>query len=89
MTKYLLLVLLLATQLQLATSNYYFLSPPFPPTAFEEQHYEVRFRVRGMLHPTFTYENLPDFLSGTTDGVVSGTPLESGTYRFSLSYSNG
>jgi hypothetical protein len=63
MYKNLLIVLLIAAAFHPALG--YFLSPPFPPTAFTAQYYEVGFRVRGLSHPTFTFENLPDFFTGS------------------------
>ena len=89
MIRYLLAAFLLTAHLQIVTSSDSFLSPPFPPTAFEEQYYEVRFRVRGLSFPTFTYQNLPSFFSGSESGVVSGTPYLSGTFKFTVSYTDG
>lgn len=37
----------------------HFLTPAFPPTAHQNQYYSVRYRVRGLDNPTFTFENLP------------------------------
>ncbi len=65
------------------------MSPPFPPTGFYQQYYEVRFRVRGLNNPTFTFDNLPNFFTGSADGVVSGTPNITGTFKFSISYTEG
>ena len=84
-TKLIIALLLVSS---IAASDY-FLSPQFPPTAFIEQHYEVRFRVRGMPYPTFTFTNLPDFFSGTETGIVSGTPTLTGTFKFGVSFTNG
>ncbi len=86
MFKYLVAVLLLTSGLQSVAAQDYFLSPPFPPTAFFEQYYEVRFRVRGMLAPSFTFENLPDFFTGSSTGIVSGIPTVTGTFRFAIKY---
>ena len=83
MSKYLLAVLLLV-----AVANCYFLSPQYLPTAFTEQYYEVRYRVRGMPHAKLTFTNLPDFLTANENGVVSGTPTITGTFRFNIAYSN-
>ena len=81
--KYLVLAVLLAA---VAHS---FLTPPYLPTAFTEQYYEARYRVRGMPHAEFTFTNLPDWLSGSKDGIISGTPDVTGTFRFNVAYSNG
>lgn len=66
-----------------------FLSPAYPSTAFYQQYYETRFRVRGLTHPTFTFENLPSFFTGSEDGVVSGTPDITGTFRITIKYTDG
>jgi hypothetical protein len=79
MFKYLIAVLLLTATIQQDASI--FLTPPYPPTAFYQQYYEVRFRVRGLDAPTFKFDNLPNFLSGSTDGVLSGTPNITGTFK--------
>ena len=86
MFKYLLAVLLLTASV---TSQDYFLTPPYLPTGFTEQYYEARYRVRGMPHAEFSFENLPDFLKGSADGIVSGTPEVTGTFRFTVSYTDG
>lgn len=88
MFKYLTLLLLLAANLHLAQSQDFFLSPPYPPTGFYQQYYELRFRVRGISFPTYTFTNLPSFFAGSKDGVVSGTPNVTGTFRFTISYSD-
>jgi hypothetical protein len=85
MIKYLIALLLVTATVQQET----FLSPPIPPTAFYQQYYQVIFRVRGFNAPTFTFENLPNFFVGTTEGVVSGTPNITGTFRIGVSYTDG
>ena len=67
----------------------YFLSPPLLPTAFEEQYYEVRYRVRGLPYASFTFDNLPSFLKGSKNGIVSGTPTITGTFRFTVKFADG
>jgi hypothetical protein len=62
MYKYLIAILLITTTIQ---GDTLFLSPTYPPTAFYQQFYEVRFRVIGLNNPTFTFTNLPDFLKGS------------------------
>lgn len=88
MFKYLTLLLLLAANIHLAQSQELFLSPPYPPTGFYQQYYEVRFRVRGLSFPAYTFTNLPSFFAGSKDGVVSGTPNVTGTFRFTISYAD-
>lgn len=87
MIKYLIAALLLTVTLQQGSPL--FLTPTYPSTAFYQQYYEVRFRVVGLTVPTFTFTGLPSFLKGTTDGVVSGTPDATGTYKVGLSYTDG
>jgi hypothetical protein len=87
MFKYLIAVLLISVSLQQGATL--FLSPPFPPTAFYQQYYEVRFRVRGLITPNFTFDNLPNFFAGSEDGDISGTPNVTGTFRFTVSYTDG
>ena len=86
MFKYLVAVLLLTATIQ---DDSLFLSPPYPPTAFYQQYYEVIFRVRGLRGPTFTFDNLPTFFTGSQDGGVSGTPNVTGTFKFTVSYTDG
>lgn len=86
MFKYLVAVLLLTATIQ---DDSLFLSPPYPPTAFYQQYYEVIFRVRGLNGPAFTFDNLPNFFSGSADGGVSGTPNVTGTFKFTVSYTDG
>ena len=65
MSKNLGLVVLLAVFALASAEHHLFLSPAYPPTAFYEQYYEVRFRVRGLNHPSFNFDNLPSFLEGS------------------------
>ena len=87
MFKYLVAVLLLSATIQQDASV--FLTPPYPPTAFYQQYYEVRFRVRGLDAPTFKWDNLPNFLAGNDDGVLAGTPNITGTFKISITYTDG
>lgn len=66
-----------------------FLSPLYPPTAFEGQYYEVRFRVRGLDFPQFTFKGLPDCFKGTADGVIQGIPKGPGSYAVLVGYGSG
>lgn len=86
MYKYLIAILLITSSLQ---QDVLFLTPTYPPTAFAEQFYEVRFRVIGLTNPTFTFANLPSFLKGSESGVVSGTPTSTGTFKVTVSYTDG
>jgi len=65
---------LLITCLLVAAASNYYLTPAFPPTAYQNQFYNVRFRVRGLDDPVFTFEGLPKSLSGNAAGVISGIP---------------
>jgi hypothetical protein len=85
MIKYLIALLLVSASVQQTL----FLSPPFPPTAYFQQYYEVIFRVRGLDGPTFSYNNLPNFFTGSANGVVSGTANITGTFKFTISYTDG
>jgi len=74
--------------LAVATSTVY-LTPAYPPTAYQNQFYSVRFRVRGLDDPVFTYEGLPKSLSGNSDGVLSGIPLIPGSFSIVIKYRAG
>jgi hypothetical protein len=86
MYKYLIAILLITSTIQ---GDHLFLTPTYPPTAFVEQLYEVRFRVIGLSNPTFTFTNLPDFLKGSEQGVLSGTPTSTGTFKVNIAYTDG
>lgn len=85
MLKYSILALLLVVSLQQS----FFLSPLYPPTAFEGQYYEVRFRVRGMDFPHFSFKGLPDCFNGSADGVISGIPKGPGSYAVLVQFRSG
>jgi len=70
MSKNLFIVCLLVAAV---TSNL-FLTPAFPPTAYQNQFYNIKFRVRGLDDPVFTFEGLPKQLKGSANGVISGIP---------------
>ena len=74
--------------LAVATSAVY-LTPAYPPTAYQNQFYSVRFRVRGLDDPVFTYEGLPKSLSGNSEGVLSGIPLIPGSFAIVIKYRAG
>lgn len=85
MSKSLLLVCLLLA----AVSSAVYLTPAYPSTAYQNQFYSVRFRVRGMDDPIFTFEGLPKSLSGNSNGVISGTPLTAGSFSVLIKYMSG
>jgi hypothetical protein len=74
--------------LAIATSAVY-LSPAYPPTAYQNQFYSARFRVRGLDDPIFSYEGLPKSLSGSSDGVISGIPNTPGSFSIVIKYRAG
>ena len=85
MLKYSILALLLVVSLQQSL----YLSPLYPPTAFEGQYYEVRFRVRGLDYPQFTFKGLPECFKASSDGVITGIPRGAGSYAVLVAYTNG
>lgn len=85
MIKYIIAALLIVLTIQ----QNYFLSPLYPPTAFEGQYYEVRFRVRGLDYPQFSFKGLPDCFKTTNDGIISGVPRGPGSYPVIISYGSG
>jgi len=81
---------LLAICLLLAVaSSALFLTPANPPTAYQNQFYSVRFRVRGLDEPLFSFEGLPKSLTGTSDGLLSGIPTEAGSITITIKYKSG
>jgi len=71
-------------------SSTVFLTPAYPPTAYQNQFYSVRFRTRGMDDPIFSFEGLPKSLKGDSNGLVSGTPEVAGSFSVLIKYrSNG
>lgn len=81
---------LLAICLLLAVaSSALFLTPANPPTAYQNQFYSVRFRVRGLDEPVFSFEGLPQSLSGTSDGLISGIPSVAGSITIIIKYKSG
>jgi hypothetical protein len=85
MLKYSILALLVVVSLQQS----YFLSPLYPPTAFEGQYYEVRFRVRGLDFPQLSFKGLPDCFKSTSEGVISGIPKGPGSYAVLVGFGSG
>ena len=72
-----------------AVTSTYFITPANPPTAYQNQFYSVRFRVRGLDDPVFTFEGLPKSLNGNADGVISGIPSEAGSVSILIKYRSG
>ena len=54
-----------------AVTSAVYLSPAYPPTAYQNQFYSVRFRVRGIDDPVFSFQGLPKSLTGNSEGVIS------------------
>ena len=69
------LILLTCLLVAAFASNSYFLSPAYPPSAYQNEFYTTRFRVRGLDNPVFNFEGLPKTFKGSSDGVISGVPL--------------
>ena len=63
-----------------------FITPTYPPTAFQNQYYSVVFRIRGADFPVFIFSGLPTGISGSTDGTVSGIPSVAGSFSVKLTY---
>ncbi len=81
---------LLITCLLLAfVSSAVYLTPAYPSTAYQNQFYSIRFRVRGLDDPIFTFEGLPKSLNGKSDGVISGIPLVAGSFSVLIKYRAG
>ena len=66
-----------------------FLTPAYPPTAYQNQFYSVRFRVRGLDNPIFDFEGLPKSLTSNKDGVLSGIPVAPGAFSIVIKYRSG
>ncbi len=81
--------LFIACLLLAVASSALFLSPVNPPTAYQNQFYSVRFRVRGLDEPVFSFEGLPKALTGTADGLLSGVAAEAGSFSIVIKYKSG
>ena len=82
-------ILIVCLFLATIASTQYFLSPAYPPSAYQNEYYNTRFRVRGLDNPAFTFVGLPKSISGTTDGVLSGIPTECGSFSITINYKSG
>ena len=85
MFKHAIIALLFVATIQ----NSYYISPLYPPTAFEGQFYEVRFRIRGLDYPNFSFSGLPTSLHGSADGVVSGIARGPGSFSVKVNFHSG
>lgn len=81
--------LFVACLLLAVVSSNLFLTPANPPTAFQNQFYSARFRVRGLDDPVFTFEGLPKTLTGSADGLLSGIPSVEGSFSIVIKYRSG
>lgn len=81
--------LFVACLLLAVVSSAVYLTPAYPSTAYQNQFYSVRFRVRGLDDPIFSFEGLPKSFTGKTDGVISGTPEVSGSFSVLIKYRAG
>ena len=63
-----------------------FITPTYPPTAFQNQFYSVVFRIRGADFPVFRFSGLPSGIVGRNNGTVSGFPTVPGSFSVNLSY---
>ena len=68
--------------------NSAFITPAYPPTAFQNQFYSIRFRIRGVDFPVYKFHNLPEGLTAKSDGTVSGVPLSAGSFSVKLAYTS-
>ena len=82
-------LLLASLLLTIAVSDTYYITPTIPPNAYQNQYYTIRFRVRGLDNPVFSFVGLPKTISATNDGLLSGTPTEAGSYQITINYSSG
>ena len=81
--------LLVACFLLAVASSAFYLTPANPPTAYQNQFYSVRYRVRGLDDPVFSFESLPKGLSGASDGLLSGIPADAGSISILIKYRSG
>jgi len=63
-----------------------FITPAYPPTAYQYQYYSVVFRIRGADFPIFKFSGLPSGIIGTSDGTLNGVPTVSGSFNIKLTY---
>lgn len=88
MSKFLSFWLLVGALLHLMRASNLLLDPPFPPAAFLNQKYSIRFQVYGLVKPTFSFSGLPTFLVGYGNGSLIGIPSAIGSYKVNVTYSD-
>lgn len=66
-----------------------FVTPVYPPNAIQNQFYTVNFRIRGVDFPICKFVGLPEGLKQGSDGTISGTPVEVGSFSVKLLYTAG
>mgnify|MGYP000867260000 CR=1 FL=1 len=64
------------------------LTPVLPASAFENEFYQVRFRVRNLVGARFEFKNVPSFFTASSDGLISGVPTKQGLYAIEVVYFN-
>lgn len=79
-------LLLLGYLLLLAAAAPVLLAPPFPPTAFLGQNYQLRFTASGLFRPSFAFQQLPSSFKGFANGTIAGTPQEVGSFKIVVKY---
>lgn len=62
------------------------LTPILPASAFENEFYQVRFRVRNLVGAKFEFKNVPSFFTASSDGLISGVPTKQGLYAIEVTY---
>jgi hypothetical protein len=82
-------VFLILSQQTLNSYSQYDISPSLPPSAFIGQYYTCQFRASGLKNPSFSFENLPSFLTASSNGAIEGIPTDSGSYSITVSYQQG
>ena len=63
-----------------------FITPAYPPMAYQYQYYITVFRIRGADFPVFKFSGLPTGIVGASNGTVSGIPTVFGSFNVNLSY---
>lgn len=71
-----------------ASTGSVLVTPPFPPTAFVGQSYTLRFQASGLVRGTFSFEQLPPFLKGFSNGTISGTAESTGSHKIIVKYAD-
>ena len=82
-------LLIASLLLTIVVSQHFYVTPAIPPNAYQNQYYTVRFRVRGLDNPVFNFVGLPSTLTGSSDGLLSGTPIKAGSSQITINYASG